>query len=141
MPGFSSVTCPTTRRVLVPRWVAFWVASCSGLTACSGTVSEPEQVLTYRVVEGACGVVGFVEKIGVDSASAVQVVEARELRRFGEITIVAFPLEVVDDDGNPPEADFYGIRVLDPETETHVHSVSDVITSDGDLFNLWWCPD
>lgn len=111
------------------------------LSACDS--HSAEESLTYRVTDGACGDVVFVERIGIDSTSAFKTIEARKIDQYGrdDVRIEAYPLEVVDMDGNVPDPEFYGLRVLDVDTRTLLHSVSEVITSEGDLFNLMWCPD
>jgi hypothetical protein len=113
------------------------------LVSCGENSVGPERRLTYRIVAGACGKVVFAESIGVDSASAIAVVEARKAKQYGEgkVLLDPFPLEVVDEHGAPPGPNFYALRVLDADTEVPVHSVSEVVTTDGDLFKLWWCPD
>jgi hypothetical protein len=125
------------RHVVVVALLALVIA------ACSDDGVAPEEPLTFLIVEGACGNVIFSESIGVDFASALTVIETRKVEQFGEDQVVIDPflLQVVDEHGNPPEPDFYAIRVLDAETGHHVHSVTEVITTDGDLFILWWCPD
>lgn len=118
-----------------------FVASCDLIS--SGSEAPSEEPKTYRVTEGACGAVVFVESIGSDSSSAAKTVEEQEFKRHGHNNVVleAHSLEVVDKDGVAPEDEFYAIRVLNTETGLSVHSVSDVITSEGDLYNLLWCPD
>lgn len=97
----------------------------------------------YRITEGACGDVVFAESIGADSASAFEVVEARKIEEYGagEVRLEAYALEVVDEQGNVPAPRFYALRVLQAGTGVHVHSVFEVITTEGDLFHLRWCPD
>lgn len=111
--------------------------------ACTGVGVGPETPLSYRILEGACGDVLFVESIGTDSASALAEVEARKAEWFGdgEVVVAPYALEVVDEHGNPPSARFYALEVLDADTGTRLHSVSEVITTDGDLFHIDWCPD
>lgn len=119
---------------------------CTGflfLSACDGNRTGPGEPRVYRITDGACGDVVFVESLGVDSASAFDTVEARKTEEYGQgdIMLEAYALEVVDERGNVPEPDFYALRVLEAGTEMLVHSVSDVITTEGDLFGLRWCPD
>lgn len=113
------------------------------IAACTDDGVAPEEPITFLIVEGACGEVTFSESIGVDFAAALTVIEMRKVEQFGEDQAVLEPflLQVVDEHGNPPEPDFYAIRVLDADTGHHVHSVTEVITTDGDLFILLWCPD
>lgn len=118
---------------------------CTGLVflaACSDT-KGPEAVPSYTITAGACGKVIFAENLGADSASAVQAVEARKAARYrpGKVALEATSLEVVDRHGNAPEPKFYALHVLAMETGSLEESVSDVITTKGDLFMLQWCSD
>lgn len=113
------------------------------LSTCDTSGAGPKEQDAYQITEGACGRVVFAESIGADSSSAAEVVEAQKIEEYGQdkITLEAYVLEVADDDGNVPEPEFYALRVLDAETGHLVHSVSEVITDEGDLFKLLWCPD
>ncbi|MFO8175805.1 MAG: hypothetical protein R6T96_16090 [Longimicrobiales bacterium] len=113
------------------------------LLSCTNEGVGPREPLTFVVTEGACGTVEFAERIGVDFASAMKVVEDRKAEQYGEGRVILDPrpLEVVDENGNPPEPDFFALWVLDADTGFLVHSVLEVITTDGDLFTLKWCPD
>ncbi len=113
------------------------------LSACDAHGTASDEPLTYRVTEGACGDVVFVERIGSDATSAFETIEAQKVDQWGRdnVRIEAYALDVVDADGNVPTRSFYALRVLNADTGTHLHSVSEVITSDGDLFRLMWCPD
>ncbi len=109
--------------------------------ACHGSpvgLVEPE---SYQITEGACGEVVFVEKLGTDLASAVDILEGRKIEQFGDVTLETYRLEVIDRSGNAPQKEFYAVRVLEGDSELLAHSVGDVVTSDGDLFRLEWCPD
>lgn len=112
------------------------------VAACNGGVG-PNTPLTYRVIAGACGDVVFVERIGTDSASAIEVVEVREVEQFGEGDVLLDPyrLEVVDEHHRSPAPRFYALRALSGDSGMFLHSVFEVITTDGDLFHLRWCPD
>mgnify|MGYP006283915879 CR=1 FL=1 len=113
------------------------------LCACDHDPNSPEAEWAYQVTSGACGHLVYAEKLGPDSASALGVVEARKIEAYGEGGFALEPcrLQVVDRYGEIPQERFYAIRVLDAETGTHLHSVSEVIATDGDLFTLAWCPD
>ena len=141
-------SCALTRHRALARGrsVGRAFVLCTGLvflTACDGSRTGPEASGAYRITDGACGVVVFVENLGADSATAVEMVEARKANAYGqgEIVLEAHALEVVDEHGTVPEPDFYALRVLEAGTGVLVHSVTDVITTDGDLFGLQWCPD
>lgn len=112
-------------------------------SACDTNSTESVESLIYQVTNGACGEIVFVEKVGVDFSSAFGIVEARKLEVYGrdELTLKAYALKVIANDGSVPDMEFYAIRVLSAQTGTHLHSVSEVITSRGDLFKLVWCPD
>jgi hypothetical protein len=127
----------------IRRRVVVLGAALISLISCSESSVGPAEPLTYSIVAGAFGEVVFAESIGVDSASAMAVIEARKAKLFGEgkVTLGLFPLEVVDEHGTPPRADFYAVHVRDANTELLVHSVAEVVTTDGDLFKLLWPPD
>lgn len=130
-------------RDTIGRHVAMLCASLVILASCNENGVGPEKPLAYSITKGACGEVVFAERIGVDSISAIMVIETRKSEQYGEgkVKLDPFSLEVVDNHGNAPEPDFYALRVLDATTGGLLHSVSEVITTDGDLFKLWWCPD
>lgn len=90
-------------------------ASCCGiLMVLAGCNRDPVGLTgseVYRITDGTCGEVQFVEKLGVDQ------------------------------DGAAPRAEFYAVRVLDTDTQLLAHSVAEVLTTEGDLFSLEWCPD
>ena len=105
---------------------------------------------SYRVVEGACGVIVFTEKVGVDFDSAFSVIEQRKTEQMRQwcpdapcfdIRLEPKELKVVDEYQIAPEPGFYMLLVIDKATGYSVHSPSEVITTEGDLFTLEWCPD
>jgi len=110
------------------------------LAACGEDRAGPETGPTYRVTAGPCGHLVFVENVGADSAAAVDAMWARTAEKHGEITLELRRLEVVDRHGNVPEARFYALYFRDAESG-HFVSASYVITTEGDLFRLQWCPD
>ena len=103
-------------------------------------LSESE---AYQITEGACGEVVFVENLGPDLASAIEVLEERKIEQLGggQLRLETYRLEVVDRNGNTPQEEFHAVRVLEGDTQFLAHSVVEVVTSDGDLFHLEWCPD
>lgn len=143
MSHSSLIRHQAVRRATIGHHVVTLCAALMILVSCNETGVGPEKPLTYLVTAGACGEVVFAERIGVDSVSAVAVIESRKAKQYGEgkVMLDAYPLEVVDKQGHPPQAKFYALRVQDAATGSLIHSVSDVITTDGDLFKLWWCPD
>ena len=115
--------------------LALLVAACDGSPV--GLV-KPEN---YQITEGACGEVIFVNKLGPDLASAIGILEERKIEQFGDVRLETYRLEVMDQNGDVPQKEFYAVRVLEGDTGSLAHSVVDVVTSDGDLFHLEWCPD
>lgn len=103
-------------------------------------LAEPE---AYQVTEGACGEVHFVERLGTDFATALEVLDGRKVEQFGvgQVTLETYRLQVVDQDGAAPRAEFYAVRVLEADSQLLAHSVAEVLTTEGDLFSLEWCPD
>jgi hypothetical protein len=119
--------------------IASGIFSCSKIT---GEETTTEQPISYQITDGACGEVIFEENIGTDSLSAVETIRQRKVEFFGHsnFMIESTQLKVKDQNGNVPEEKFFGLHILD-EDSLHLHSVSEVITNEGDLFNLSWCPD
>jgi len=116
-----------------------------GIFSCSENAGEAitsEQPVSYHITDGACGEIIFEESIGTDSLSAVKTIKQRKAENLGHysFTIKATSLEIEDKNGNVPEEKFFALHVLDGDS-LHLHSVSEVITSEGDLFKLSWCPD
>lgn len=132
-----------THRTLTCRSAAFWGGIVLVLAGCDQDPVGPEGQATYQVTEGACGEVHFVEKLGTDLATAIGVLEGRKAEQFGvgQVTLETFRLQVADRDGAAPEAEFYAVRVVDTDTQLLAHSVVEVVTTEGDLFSLEWCPD
>lgn len=115
------------------------VFSCTKIT---GEETTTEQPISYQITDGACGEVIFEETIGTDSLSAVEIIRQRKIEFFdhSNFMIESTQLRVEDENGNVPEEKFFALHILD-EDSLHLHSVSEVITNEGDLFNLSWCPD
>jgi len=115
------------------------VFSCTKIT---GEEIPTEQPISYQITDGACGEVIFEENIGTDSLSAVETIRQRQVEFFdhSNFMIESTQLKVQDGNGKVPEEKFFALHILD-EDSLHLHSVSEVITNEGDLFNLSWCPD
>lgn len=113
------------------------------LGSCADGNVGPEDPPAYQVITGACGKVVFIEKVGEDLESALAVVEARIVESFsaGDVKLELDRLEVVDEQGASPAEEFYLVLVLDPNMEELLFSASDVVTTEGTLFRLQWCPD
>ena len=107
-----------------------------------GEETTTEQPISYQVTDGACGEVIYEENIGTDSLSAVETVRQRKVEIFGHgnFMIESTQLKVEDEKGNVPEEKFFALHILD-EDSLHLHSVSEIITNEGDLYSLSWCPD
>jgi len=111
----------------------------------SPVISSPPQ---YKIVKGACGVVIYQENLGADYEAALKELEKIKSEYFlkscpnapcYEIILESFLLEVVDENNVKPTVQFNAIRVLDKKTKMLLHSVSEVITSDGNLYIISWC--
>ncbi|MEX2471209.1 MAG: hypothetical protein WEA34_03460 [Gemmatimonadota bacterium] len=113
----------------------FLVAACDGSPV---GLFKPE---VYQITEGACGEVVFLENLGLDLASAIEILKERKIEQFGDVALETYRLELMDQSGNTPQGVFHAVRVLEGDTPLLAHSVVDVVTSDGDLFHLEWCPD
>ena len=110
---------------------------------CDLAGGSQRSALAYRITDGACGEIVFVENLADDFDSAFQMIEAQKVEEYGRenVTLEVRELGVVDSQGETPRAEFYAVHVLSADNGTHLHSVSEVISSDGDLFHLVWCPD
>jgi|AntRauTorcE11897_2_1112592.scaffolds.fasta_scaffold14691_2 hypothetical protein len=119
--------------------IASVIFSCSKIT---GEETTTEQPISYQITDGACGDVIFEENIGTDSLSAVETIRQRKVEFFdhSNFVIESTQLKVEDENGIVPEEKFFALHILD-EDSLHLHSVSEVITNDGDLYNLSWCSD
>lgn len=130
-------------RKLYPIFVFVIIAgivfSCTKIT---GEEINTEQPVSYQIIDGACGEVIFEKNIGSDSLSAVETIRQSKVEFFGHsnFMIESTQLRVEDENGTVPEEKFFALHILD-EDSLHLYSVSEVITSEGDLFNLNWCPD
>lgn len=135
LSDYGALARTIVRRMLLPGAVL--------VSACDGGTIAPETAVTYSVRRGACGDVVFHEKIANDSAAALAVIEAHKIAYYGQgaVTLEIHRIEVADRNGNAPAARFYGVWVLNTRTMRLEHSLSEVITTDGELFRLHWCPD
>ncbi len=115
------------------------IFGCSKITGEKTTIEQP---ISYLITDGACGEVIWEENIGTDPLSAVETIRQRKIEFFGHsnFMIESTQLKVEDENGMVPEEDFFALHILD-EDSLHLHSVSEVITNGGDLYNLSWCPD
>jgi hypothetical protein len=104
----------------------------------------------FLITDGACGSITFVEQIGYDFISAFKELEKRKVIEFSrycpdnpcaEVVLEPFEINVSDKYNNIPPEKFFAIRVLDKKTGLLMHSVSEVITTYGDLFRINWCLD
>ena len=104
----------------------------------------------FKIESGACGSIIFSEKIGNNYLSAYKELEDRKLYEFNkncpnvpcnEIQFESYKIEVVDKNNKTPNEEFYAIRVIDKQTKLLLHSVSEVITTNGNFFRICWCPD
>jgi|AntRauTorcE11897_2_1112592.scaffolds.fasta_scaffold00136_11 hypothetical protein len=113
-----------------------------GCSNIEGEKSVIEQSISYQITEGACGKVIFEERIGIDSVSAIEIIRERKVDFFGHsnFLIESTQLKVEDINGSAPEEKFFALYMLD-EDSLLLHSVSEVITNKGNLYNLSWCQD
>lgn len=115
------------------------IFSCTKIT---GEEATAEQPISFQITNGACGEVIFEENVGTDSLSAVETVRQRKVEFFGHsnFMIESTLVKVEGENGNVPSEKFYALHILD-EDSLHLHSVSEVITNEGNLYILDWCTD
>jgi hypothetical protein len=104
----------------------------------------------YRITQGACGSVIYQEKIGTNFESAYNELEKRETEYFSkycpdepcyDVELDYYQIKVVDENNIIPREQFFAIRVLNKHTNMLLHSVSEVITNNGNLYKISWCLD
>ncbi len=124
-----------------------FICSCSESTITDNYVENQTELL---ITGYGCGSITFIEHIGNDFISAFRELEKRKAVEFSrycpddpcaEVELEPFEIEVVDKNNNKPPEKFFAIKVLDKNTGMLLHSVSEVITTRGDLFRMNWCPD
>ena len=112
-----------------------------------GTAPNPKE---YKITQGACGSVVYREALAANFEAAfdsLQTMKAQEYSKYCpaapcyEIALEYYEIGVLDEDSVTPSEQFFAIRVLDKKTQMQVQSVSDVITSNGNLYAIHWCPD
>ena len=137
LPMQACAVPPPALALLLPALALLLLAGCD-------LAGESQQhALTYRVTDGACGEIVFEENLAADLDAAIQLIEAQKVEQYGRenVSLEVRELGVVDSNGETPRAGFYAVHVLDAESGTHLHSVSEVISSSGELYHLLWCPD
>lgn len=126
---------------------SFFITSCEESVTADGYIENETEFL---IIKGGCGSIIFVEKIGYDFVSAFKELEKRKVIEFSrscpddpctEIKLEPFEIEVADKNNDRPPEKFFAIMVLNKNTNMLLHSVSEVITTRGDLFRMNWCPD
>lgn len=114
------------------------------------TNDEDSNQTTYTVIEGACGNIFYQEKIATNFETAYNEIEKRKTKYFSthcpnvpchEVKLEYYQIAVVDENSIAPSEQFFAIQVLDKHTKMLLHSVSEVITNNGNLYTLTWCPD
>lgn len=106
------------------------------------TFSEPPKP-TLVLTSGGCGHLVFREKAGADLAEARAVVQARERAAHPTWTIAfePYPVTVATRAGMTPPGTFSGVALRDPATGSLWHGVYEVVSSDGDIYEVAWCDD
>ena len=104
-----------------------------------------EATPSFRATSGVCGRVFFVKKIAADYQSAMlemqRGVSASDPRSpcagKAGCRLESFEIGV---EGNPG-THFYALKLVDTQTGKQAAGVGQVISSDGRLFGIHWCPD
>ncbi|WIT14314.1 hypothetical protein PFX98_12030 [Paucibacter sediminis] len=117
----------------------FWaaVALCAALAVANAVEPPP-----IRIVKGACGTLRFGSQLASDYKSALAIVQARyDAGAFCTARDVPCRNEPFEITVTPEQnTRFFALKVLDSKGML-VHSVSQVLTTDGRAFNIQWCPD
>lgn len=127
------------------RYRTFILMICLALagTACdvlSGS-TEPNVDARYEIVHGVCGTLTYQGRIGIDDEMALRVLEAQKREQYTGVELDVFEITVVDENGDVPNPSFYAVRVVDRSSGHIVHGLHEVITSNGALYHIQWCPD
>lgn len=107
--------------------------------------------IVYRADKDMCGEIIFSKKLAENFNSALKMLEAEKKDEFSkycpnnpchEIELESKKVqELKDVYGNVVNINLYFIKVKDKSTGLSVHSLSEAIDEDGNLYYLHWCPD
>lgn len=132
--------------------VLFLLCTIAALTSCNTFQNESNILMqeSYEVVQGACGTINLSGRMAENYDNALKELKREKQDYFSqgcpdapchEIKLKPGELVVIDDKDQNPPVTFYKIRVLDKYDEELLHSVVDVITSNGYYYKIHWCPD
>lgn len=126
--------------------LTFSFAACDEIVQSSDIQMEQ----SYEIVSGACGTVELQERISLNLLGSVKILEDKWSEYYSsgcpdefckEISIELSEIEVTDSENIPPSLPFYAVRVIDNSNGLIVHGVSEVVTFNGYLYQINWCPD
>ena len=123
------------------------------LAGCSSS-APPEKSsgrTTYKADKDLCGNIVFSRKLGEDYDSALAILSTEKKNLFSkycpdnpcaEVEIAPHKVqELTDLDGNKVDLDIYLISVKDASTKVLLHSLSEAIDEEGNLYDVAFCPD
>lgn len=117
---------------------------------CSCSILEDAEIEMQEVyqMKDSCGELILKEKLASNFKMAKKTFEKEEQEYYlsycpdepcSEIELETYELEV--EEVFKSELKFTAIRVLDRQSGTLLHSVNDVLTSNGYHYNISWCPE
>jgi hypothetical protein len=135
--------------------ISLLVLTSSLLLRCSNDLVEenpvelPKNPVEYQITRGACGRIVCQERLAFNFDDALEILERRKAEEYSdcpgvfcaEIEMQLHHLEVADEVGNVPSASFFAIQFNDRETGSSLHSVHEVLDSEGNLYFIVWCLD
>ncbi len=142
----------TMRLSPIAIWLSVILCSSALWWGCKKNAADdngPSQT-QFKIISGACGSAVFQEKIGADFQTAYSELERRKSDYFSrscpnipcnEVELESYEIGVADNNDVNPGEQFFAVRVLDKNSKMLLHSVSEVITSSGNLYQISWCPD
>jgi hypothetical protein len=99
---------------------------------------------TFKIINGACGSIMYQGRISSDFDSALDsLVKKREPIIFANTWVEEYYIEkeIMAIEFNYDDRAFYSIGFIDKKRNFHIFSLTDVIDSKGNYFNILWCED
>jgi hypothetical protein len=89
------------------------------------------------------------ERLADNFDDALEILEGRKAEEYNfcpnapcaELDTEFIDMKVIDDAGNIPSTDFTAIQFRDRSTGLSIHSLNEVLDSEGNLYFIVWCLD
>ena len=97
---------------------------------------------TYKITNGACGKLVYVRKVAPTYDEAVAILKtAKEKQWRKTLNVVPNELTIEKSDKVAPTTKFFALEFITQKGNETIHSWSEVVSTDGELYQLDWCPD